>query len=356
MHACMNCRHIHGYNIIISSCIANLENFIIYPGKTISTGSGGHVHVYPFNPNNAHGPPRTAKNYKQSCMDAFSTSQTVRKRHNIIITEADLWFVNTGFIIHTYNFVFYVLQVFGVKGPTLVMELSQFDIIRGTSIDYMHQSVLGVGRQLLKLWFQTKHHRNLWDIGRELKEVDFKLLSICPTMEMQRLSRSIYDTMKFWKGSINFIMFTSCIFTYHKLYTNIYYRIIIAHEVRAWLLYYSLPVLQNILPKEYIEHHVALISGLCHVLKDSVEESNLKEAQICLEYYCSVFSDLYSKFLIDFSCIFENFDHFYYYLPYCILCTGHHQMTINVHSLLHLCENVRNLGPLWCHACFHLKT
>lgn len=27
-------------------------------------------------------------------------------------------------------------------------------------------------------------------------------------------------------------------------------------------------------------------------------------------------------------------------------------MTINVHSLLHLPEAVRNLGPLWAHSCF----
>ena len=27
-------------------------------------------------------------------------------------------------------------------------------------------------------------------------------------------------------------------------------------------------------------------------------------------------------------------------------------MTINVHSLLHVCDNVRNLGPLWCNSCF----
>ena len=27
-------------------------------------------------------------------------------------------------------------------------------------------------------------------------------------------------------------------------------------------------------------------------------------------------------------------------------------MTINVHTLLHLVEDVRSLGPLWCHSCF----
>ena len=27
-------------------------------------------------------------------------------------------------------------------------------------------------------------------------------------------------------------------------------------------------------------------------------------------------------------------------------------MTINLHSLLHLSDNVRELGPLWSHSCF----
>ena len=36
----------------------------------------------------------------------------------------------------------------------------------------------------------------------------------------------------------------------------------------------------------------------------------------------------------------------------CLHIVGVDQMTINVHSLLHLVENVRNLGPLWCHSCF----
>lgn len=31
---------------------------------------------------------------------------------------------------------------------------------------------------------------------------------------------------------------------------------------------------------------------------------------------------------------------------------GERQMTANVHSLLHLPEVVRSLGPLWAHSCF----
>ena len=76
-----------------------------------------------------------------------------------------------------------------------------FDVIRGTSIDYMHQSILGVRRQLLRLWFLPKFHSNSWYIGRQVKSVDKCLVSIQPPEEFQRLPRSLCDTMKFWKGN-----------------------------------------------------------------------------------------------------------------------------------------------------------
>ena len=30
--------------------------------------------------------------------------------------------------------------------------------------------------------------------------------------------------------------------------------------------------------------------------------------------------------------------------------------TINIHSLLHLADDVRNLGPLWTHSCFPFES
>ena len=47
-------------------------------GCTVSTSSGGHVHVYPFNHKKPDGPLRSAKSHKQYCSDALSTAQTVR--------------------------------------------------------------------------------------------------------------------------------------------------------------------------------------------------------------------------------------------------------------------------------------
>ena len=69
----------------------------------------------------------------------------------------------------------------------------------------------------------------------------------------------------------------------------------IAHELRTWLLYYSLPVLKDILPANYFNHHIALVSGLYCLLKDSVQSNDLLEAKTCFEYYCSVFCDLYGE-------------------------------------------------------------
>lgn len=42
--------------------------------------------------------------------------------------------------------------VYGIKGPSPLSRLPQYDLIKGTAIDYMHSVLLGVTRKLL-------HHR-----------------------------------------------------------------------------------------------------------------------------------------------------------------------------------------------------
>lgn len=39
-----------------------------------------------------------------------------------------------------------------------------------------------------------------------------------------------------------------------------------------------------------------------------------------------------------------------------VLISGEQHMTINIHSLLHLAECVRNLGPLWASSCFPFES
>ena len=111
-----------------------------------------------------------------------------------------------------------------MKGPSCIMELPHFDIIQGMAVDYMHQAILGVGRQLMKLWFLSKYHNRPWYLGRNIREVDTLLLAIHPTLEMDRLPRSIADTMKFWKGMFRpNVLLISQKFHYASLHMHILY-------------------------------------------------------------------------------------------------------------------------------------
>lgn len=87
-----------------------------------------------------------------------------------------------------------------MKGPSWLDTVPGFDCIRGTAVDYMHCVLLGVSRQLLHLWFDSKHHSALWYIGGSITEIDSRLLAIKPPSEMKRTPRSIVTTRKYWKG------------------------------------------------------------------------------------------------------------------------------------------------------------
>ena len=94
--------------------------------------------------------------------------------------------------------------LYGMYCTSLSSRLSAvpyFDIIQGTSVDYMHCILLGVCRHLLKLWINTSNHNSSWYIGKDVKHLHKHLLLIKPPSEMQRIARSLETTLKFWKGT-----------------------------------------------------------------------------------------------------------------------------------------------------------
>lgn len=150
-------------------------------------------------------------------------------------------------------------------------------------MDYMHCVLLGVCRQLLKLWFNSKNSKELWYIGNKIEELDSRLLNIQPPNEMKRTPRSIATTLKYWKGDRFCCKMHEC---------NI---IIIAHELRAWLLHYSPVVLYGILPHDYYQHHLLLIEGVYLLLKDTILAVEIKQSSRLLCHYCFMFGALYGK-------------------------------------------------------------
>ena len=189
--------------------------------------------------------------------------------------------------------------VHGIKGPTWFGLLKHFDYVAGTGIDYMHGVLLGVQKLLITLWFNTKFAGKPYSISGWVSLADKRLSEITPTLEIRRLPRSISEHLQYWKAS----------------------------ELRSFLLYYGIPVLYGILPDNYFHHYAIFVNAIYICLKDSISMEDLKKAESMLFSFCQDFSSLYE----------ERFQ------------------TLNVHQLLHLPDDVKDLGPVYTHSCFSFE-
>ena len=134
---------------------------------TTSQQGPGHTHAYPFNILQPTGPKQSANKHKADARKALD-EDTIEK---------------------------------GVKAPTWLMKLHNYDIIIGTGIDYMHCTLLGITKQLLSLWFGTEHNKENYYLGRQVKIVDNHLKEIKPPSIIHRRPRGIADHFKFFKAS-----------------------------------------------------------------------------------------------------------------------------------------------------------
>ena len=180
------------------------------------------------------------------------------------------------------------------------MKLSHYDIIRGTTIDYMHCVLLGVMKLLMSLWFGTTHNSQRYYIGRKIVLIDKRLAEINPPSIITRKPRKLSEHFKYYKAS----------------------------EYRSFLLYYSLPILSDILIEDYWNHYALLVISIHNLLQTSISENQLLCCEQMITKFCSQFEDLY----------------------------GRRYMTANIHGLLHLTDCVKELGPLWVYSCFHFES
>lgn len=61
--------------------------------------------------------------------------------------------------------------------------------------------------------------------------------------------------------------------------------IMLAHELRAWLLHYSPFVMYNILPDIYYQH-LLLVEAIYFLLQDSISNEDLQQASHLHCHYC----------------------------------------------------------------------
>ncbi|CAG5075212.1 Protein of unknown function, partial [Cotesia congregata] len=100
-------------------------------------------------------------------------------------------------------------SVEGVKGPTTLSKIV-LDFIDTTSIDSMHCVFLGIVKQLMRLWLDSKFHKSTFSLRGHINYINQTIKNINPPSFTHRLPRSVSD-FKYWKAS----------------------------EMKYWLLYYS---------------------------------------------------------------------------------------------------------------------
>lgn len=189
--------------------------------------------------------------------------------------------------------------VYGVKGPSPLMQLQHFQMINGFIPDYQHNVCLGVTRQLSTLWLDSTNKDSPWYIGKEINEIDRRLVKIKPPVEITRTPRSLTER-KFWKAS----------------------------EWRAFLLFYSLPVLKGLLPARFWNHLFLLVFGVYTLLQDTIMTESILIAELALKKFIIMFQRLYGK----------------------------NNMTFNIHLLTHTAQSVKQWGPLWATSTFAFES
>ena len=134
-------------------------------GKTVKAASG-YVQTFPYQVNDPNGPLRNKED-------------TIR--HATKVTQRQMEGEKCS-------------NVMGVKGPSWLSLLEDYDNVRGIAIDYMHGVLLGVQKLLLKLWFNLSFLGKVYSISHLSETLDERLQHITPTLEISRLiPRSITE-------------------------------------------------------------------------------------------------------------------------------------------------------------------
>ncbi|XP_058839338.1 uncharacterized protein LOC131695030 [Topomyia yanbarensis] len=185
------------------------------------------------------------------------------------------------------------MPINGVKGVSSVILIPSFDIVNQCPVDFIHSVLLGVVKQLCRIWFEKPS--TSYYIKNKLHCIDSSLCGIHPFTEASRTTRKISERNT-WK----------------------------ANEWLQWLLHFSSICLKPYLPNEQYKHHRVLVTSIAQLLQPNLSENTLNACDIQLKKYVKDFEIFYS---ID-------------------------EMNYNVHLLLHIVQCCKNFGPLWAFSLF----
>jgi len=250
-------------------------SFCVIKGKRVKSGKGS-AHIYPFEHKIYE--ERTSKNMYLNAASIIGDENVQRARASVNAARPK--------------------SLCGVQGFAHLSRVGEpFDLGSGFSPEILHSCLLGVVRRQLYLITNSGFSQEDYSIVKFQALISNKLCSITPPSTCKRLPRSLED-VKFWKGS----------------------------EMRAWLLYYSLPCLEKYWPVEFLRHHSLLVYGIHTLLKDSLTAEEINFAEKALKKYAEELPILYNKV---------------------------EEQTYNLHLVcFHYAQSARYLGPLFAHSAF----
>lgn len=182
----------------------------------------------------------------------------------------------------------------------ILKNIPGFSFINSIPLDYMHLVLLGVMKRLITLW--TMGPLKVRVQFKDLQKVSKKLLTLRHSipLEFSRRPRSISD--------------------------YVHYE---ATEFRTFLLYTGPIALKNILSDELYDHFLLL-----HLAITILVSYDHTKVDINIDYA----DELLHEFVKQFSSIY-----------------GEQFISQNVHSLLHLVNQIRKFGPLDCTSAFRFE-
>ncbi|XP_043483995.1 uncharacterized protein LOC122512303 [Leptopilina heterotoma] len=192
----------------------------------------------------------------------------------------------------------------GVVGCSRLATLRTFDLIKGQVVDNVNNDYLGNAKKFNQLFL--KNVGKPWYIGKrdKIKEVDNILTKIAvpSILTISKKPRSI-NTSNSWKAS----------------------------EWRNYLLYFSLPCLDEILPEPYFSHLAKYSEAMFILNSASISNTDLMKAKRYLDDFVNDTQKLYGEINMQFSVHFNRHSVFptenwgpawvFSTLPYQSMCT-----------------------------------
>lgn len=175
----------------------------------------------------------------------------------------------------------------GVKGPSQLAGAACFHIVDSMILDGMHSIAEGNGKTFLKSWAKYEMY-----IGKDEKiaKIEKRIQCVKPPVEVRKYLRT-FKCHPYWTG----------------------------REWENWVLYFSVPILVDILPEKYLKNWILFVQAVHLLSRSTISHAMLNEAHLLIINFVAEVEALYGLWL----------------------------MRYNVHIMLHLAENTKRWGPVF---------